>query len=333
MSGRRERIAWVAGAVGLTRIMEYVARRPSLLVLNYHRIGDPKNGEYDPALFSATAEQFNTQVRFLKNRYRLVSLDEALEVLTKGSAEPSILVTFDDGYADNYHIAYPVLKSHATCGTFFLPTGFIGANRVPWWDAIAFMLRHSRRRIVTLAEPASISVDLAKFRPALRAVLRAYKLPSMRDPARFLSQLSEATGIDPPESFQRPLFMSWEQAREMAAGGMDLGSHTHTHQILGKLTFEEQVAELAQSKEMIREKTGVAPVSVSYPVGKPGTFTADTFTALEATGYRAGFSFYGGINIPRHTSLCDIKRIPVDFDHSLARIRSTVSGMIATAPQ
>lgn len=327
---KREKLARVASALGLTRFLECVGRRPILLVLNYHRIGNPGENEFDPALFSVSAEYFDAQVRLLREQYRIVSLAEALKGLATGFAEPSILITFDDGYLDNYEVALPILKRHGVPATFFLPTAYVGTNRLPWWDAIAYMLRKSLRPMITIGDPDPVSIDLTDYRLALRTVLRLYKLPAMSDPERFFAQVSEATGVEPPQCAPKRLFLSWADAQEMVHAGMDIGSHTHTHSILGRMTLQQQKDELAHSKEMIRRHAGYHVTALSYPVGNPTTFSNDTFRALAANGYTAAFSFYGGVNIPGSTPMFNIKRVPVNFGQSLSHVRLMVSSMVAT---
>ena len=93
-------------------------RRDCLIVLNYHRIGDPSETVGDPGVFSASAEEFGRQVAFLRARYLPVGLDEAVRFV-EGRADgraARVLVTFDDGYIDNYRLAYPILKTQGVPG-------------------------------------------------------------------------------------------------------------------------------------------------------------------------------------------------------------------------
>ena len=86
-------------------------KKPVLLVLNYHRIGDPGLTEYDDGVFSATAEDLDAQVRFLKRRFHVVGLDETLELIARRAfRRAAVILTFDDGYRDNYDLAYPILS-------------------------------------------------------------------------------------------------------------------------------------------------------------------------------------------------------------------------------
>ena len=73
------------------------------------------------------------------------------------------MITFDDGYLDNYEIAYPILRSHGAQGVFFLATGMVGSCEIPWWDRIAYLVKTARKRQFTLHYPADLAVDLDKM--------------------------------------------------------------------------------------------------------------------------------------------------------------------------
>jgi hypothetical protein len=114
--GKRELLARGLLWSGASFLLSQLPARDSLLVLNYHRIGNAEDDLFDPGVFSATAEQFDYQIAYLKRRLSLVTLDEALAFVDGTIKEKTrrcrVLMTFDDGYLDNYEIAYPILRSH-----------------------------------------------------------------------------------------------------------------------------------------------------------------------------------------------------------------------------
>ena len=141
-------------------------------------------------------------------------------------------------------------------------------------------------------------------------VLRLYKRAENSDTARFINELSDAAkGNELPESLRR--FLSWDEAREMTAGGMVIGSHTHSHHVLSQLEPERQLQELSNSRAILKKQLGVAPDAIAYPVGGKSSFTELTQSAVREAGYRAAFSFYGGVNSPGSISAFDVKRIGI----------------------
>src|SRR5579863_5915793 len=111
-AGKRERLAHYLSAGRIPALLSRLPAKDSLLVLTYHRVGDADRDPWDPAVFSATADEFEEQVAYLKRNDYLASLDESLEFLegtSRGKGQRfRVLMTFDDGYLDNYSIAFPL---------------------------------------------------------------------------------------------------------------------------------------------------------------------------------------------------------------------------------
>lgn len=319
-SGRLSRLC---ERFGITRLLELAARDECLVVIAYHRIGRAEETIYDPGVVGLTSEQFEQQLAVLKRYYRIVTLQESLEFIFRPSARFGIgvLLTFDDGYLDNYNVAFPILRAHGVQGTFFLSTSFVGTLRVPWWDQIAFLLSSTKHTNLELSYPR-MKLDLSGDRKsAIRCVLRAYKSEPI-ELAPLLSALQRACEVDFPERSSSPLFLNWEQAAEMLAGGMAFGSHGHSHDILAKLSPEQQYEDLARSRAILSEKLNIDVDTLSYPIGGQQSFSANTICAAQRAGYRAAFSFYGSINFRRRKiNPLDIRRMSPYPDPGAVRLQ------------
>jgi peptidoglycan/xylan/chitin deacetylase (PgdA/CDA1 family) len=326
--GNRELLARGLYWSGAASLLASLPARNVLLVLNYHRIGSPADDLFDPGVFSATAEEFDAQIAFLKRKVSLVTLDEALAFIEgrdKAMARRCrVLITFDDGYLDNYSQAFPILRSHGAQGVFFLVTSMVGSSCVPWWDRIAFVLSTARRRRFHLRYPAALEVDLDGNAMTCREVLRLFKKPENNDPERFLSELKQAA--DPEELPAMPRrFLNWDEAREMIAGGMAIGSHTHSHPVLSQLDPARQSEELAQSRDILKRQFGIEADALAYPVGDTNSFRERTGHLARDLGYRAAFSFYGGTNLPENTQPFDVKRVGIgDQSHARFRVQTAI---------
>jgi len=323
--GKREVLARGLLWSGASLLLSQLPKRDLLLVLNYHRIGNAADEAFDPGVFSATAEQLNEQISYLKRSVSLVTLEEALAFIEGNLKEQTrrcrVLVTFDDGYLDNYEIAYPILRSHGAQGVFFLTTSMIGSSHVPWWDRIAYLVKTARLRRFCLRYPAELKVDVDKDgqTESLQAILKLYKSPANTDPARFMLELAEeAQGSEVPETQRR--FLSWDEAREMSRGGMAFGSHTVSHPVLSQLEPERQREELVQSRAILKEQLGIEVHALAYPVGHQASFSDETQRLARESGYRCAFSHYGGANLRGKTSLYDVKRTKI-VSQSLVRFQ------------
>ena len=223
------------------------------------------------------------------------------------------MITFDDGYLDNYQIAYPILRSHGAQGVFFLATSMVGSSEMPWWDRIAYLVKTRAQTpdsLSAIRHELAVDIETNGIDASLNHILKFYKLPDNSNPAHFLQELAqEAGGEESPATPRR--FLDWTEAREMIAGGMAIGSHTHSHCVLSQLPPESQREELSQSRNILRDKLGIAARALAYPVGGKTSFTAETQDAARQAGYRAAFSFYGGTNLPNGINPYNVNRIGV----------------------
>jgi peptidoglycan/xylan/chitin deacetylase (PgdA/CDA1 family) len=335
MTSKRDQIARALYATGVTRMAKGWPKRPSLIVLNYHRIGDPTTTLYDAGVFSATPEDFDWQLEFLASRFHIATLGEAIDIATGKTTltRTAILLTFDDGYLDNYEFAFPLLRRRGLTATFFLATSFVASSHPPWWDEIAYLAKTCNAEKLQLFYPRAIEISLRDRNSAVKHLLDVFKSPEVQDPTRYLDELREAcgqNGTKMPLGSER-MFLDWKEASEMLEGGMFIGSHTHSHRLLAKLSEQEQQDEVSVSKKIIERELKIRCDSLAFPVGKKTTFSSVTRQALRDSGYEAAFSFYGGINGVEKWDPFDIKRVAVEATTSKARFALQLNLAAATA--
>ena len=138
---KRARAARAARWCGLLALLERRPKRPGILVLNHHRVAYPDACPYDHGVIDSTPEQFERQIRWLQRHFRILTLEEVEEAVAgrRPIRDCGALITFDDGYIDNYAVAFPILKSLGVQGTFFpphllrgkFPRSVVGLDRVP----------------------------------------------------------------------------------------------------------------------------------------------------------------------------------------------------------
>jgi peptidoglycan/xylan/chitin deacetylase (PgdA/CDA1 family) len=296
---------------GLRSTLEYVSRWSGLVALNYHRIGDGSDSSLDRALWSADADSFARQVRFLKSHLDLITPDDLPAVLGKRRGRFG-MITFDDGYRDNFEAAYPVLQAEGVKATFFIASGFMGTQQVPWWDEIAWMVRRSPLDSVQMPEwlEAPVVYDAPDRVAAIGALLRAFKKIPYESTGLFLEALSEATrsgrcaGAD--------LWMTWDMVRSLRAAGMAIGGHTVTHPVLSMADPARQKSEIIGSIERIAQELREPVTCFSYPVGGRKAFNEVTVDILRAAGIRYAFTYYGGFRRFDDWVDYDVRRIAIE---------------------
>jgi len=301
-----------------------------VLILNYHRIGNWHHSLLDRNLWSATDEDFDAQIRMIAENFDVVSLADFETILPNGRGR-RVMITFDDGYRDNYSNAYPILKSHGIPATFFITTGFLDNAQLPWWDEIAWMVRSSPLKAL---EPnrwttASVSFDEPDRELAINRLLSIYKGLSGSFTDEYLKFLGEALQCGRgPDQVAHELWMTWDMIREMRDNGMTFGGHTHTHPILANLSPEEQDVEIGTCHRRLIEELGEPIDAFSYPVGGPKSFNAATRDALARHGFRWSFTYLGGYCHYSQQDHLAIPRTAIETDIDLPLFRA-----ITTLPQ
>lgn len=324
---KREWAARVFGASGLRTLATRLLPWSGILSLNYHRIGVAGSSPFDHGLWSASVEAFDRQVAWLKAHFDVIRPQD-LPCAQKTRKGRFVLLTFDDGYRDNYTNAFPVLTQYGIPATFFITTGFLDNPRLAWWDEVAYLIRTCPREQIDLrpwiAEP--IRFDHPTRERNIRTVLATYKsLPGNRTDA-FLGALANATGTGRfPPSEVSDVWMTWEMVREMHKAGMEIGGHTVNHPILSRLPADEQLQEIRESVNRLRTVLGGSIQSFSYPNGDIGSFNDETRASLRSVGIEYAFSYYGGYRTFDQWDPLDIRRVSVESDTSL----SLFKGMVA----
>jgi peptidoglycan/xylan/chitin deacetylase (PgdA/CDA1 family) len=312
---------------GLRILLGRAIEWSGLLVLNYHRVGDGKESPFDRGLWSADAQAFTDQIRFCKSQLDLITPDDIPRVMTNGSGRYA-LITFDDGYRDNYETAFPILKAEGVPATFFIATGFVDSPQVPWWDEIAWMVRTSRKDRVELSGwiPSPISFDKPDREEAVRTFLRAYKSMPVDSNDRYLDALAEATGSGRcGKDVVNHFWMNWDMLREMKSAGMTVAGHSVTHPILARAPRERQRDEIFGCATRLAEEMGEPMRYFSYPVGGPNSFNSVTQECLREAGVQYAFSYYGGFRRFGDWNNYDVRRVAVETYLTADWFRSIVT--------
>ncbi|MFI5093670.1 MAG: polysaccharide deacetylase family protein [Candidatus Acidiferrales bacterium] len=299
---------------GLRALLGRAMEWSGLLVLNYHRVGNGKESPFDRGLWSAGTEAFTDQIRFCKSQLDLITPDDIPHVLARGRGRHA-LITFDDGYRDNYEIAFPILKRESVPATFFIATGFVDAPQVPWWDEIAWMVRTSRLDRVEFPGwvPAPVSFDEPEREGAVRTFLRAYKMMPAESTSRYLDALAESTGSGRcGEDVGNNFWMNWDMLREMKSSGMTVAGHTVTHPILACAPIKRQREEILGCGTRLVEEMREPMRYFSYPVGGPNSFNSVTHDCLREAGVQYAFSYYGGFRRFGDWNDFDVRRVAVE---------------------
>ncbi len=281
------------------------------LILVYHRIAEIPG---DPQLLGVAPERFAEHLEVLRKAARPMRLLDLARDLRDGTIPArAVVLTFDDGYADNLYAAKPLLERFDVPATVYVTTGFIGATREFWWDELDRLLLRpetlpeslsaeiggatlrwvlsepkrpnnsdlARRRGWSVAEPRDPGPRQRAYRE-LCAVLRGLRAPEQD---ALLERLATWSGGD-RRARETHRALTAEEVRRIAEGGLvDVGPHTVTHPVLSSLPGEEQRREIQDSRRDLEGLVGRRVESFAYPYGDKSSYDAGTVALIQDAGF------------------------------------------------
>jgi peptidoglycan/xylan/chitin deacetylase (PgdA/CDA1 family) len=317
---RQRALASLLRNTGITalRLRHYPHRLP---VLAYHRILDDDTDPAtlpDPGLFSARLSDFRRQLQWLTRYFDCVTF----QGLTRHAARqrPPLIITFDDGYEDNYRLAWPALRDAGAAAVFFVTTDFIDQHRPLWFDRASHALRSSGNTL-----PEDLLRRLPPARPdenLLQRCLLWLKSLDQQQREQMLVRLERHGNIASAPSGTP---MNWDQLREMAASGMEIGSHSCSHAVLANETPAQIRAELSQSKLRIESETGQPCQSIAYPVGGDTAISDEVVAEARHCGYAYACSYVSGMNSLPPVIPWRLNRLHVELDQSDAELSASIA--------
>lgn len=302
--------------LGLIWFARHVFPRRGVLILAFHRVNDHA---VDILNLRVRVKDFETQLTYLRKHYRLVSLQEAIDTLRSEKNLPSntVVITFDDGYTDNYLHAFPILQKLSIPATIFLTLEPIETRSALWFDEIQGCILSTHVH----------SVDLRKFSlPAFPIATRKQKQKMIehiveeikrnwdfKKVPMFIDYLHRQLSV-PRKNGKSDLMLTWEQVTDMKGGGIEFGAHTMTHPILTHIGDQELNYEIAKAKEILEGKVGAPVAFFAYPNGEARDFNAVVVDRLKSCGYRGACTLIPGVN--SEPNFFSLKRLGIDEDYT-----------------
>jgi len=236
----------------------------------------------------------------------------------KALPDYSVLVTFDDGFRNNYTLAAPILKKYGVPAIVFLTTGLIGNNELLWPQEV-------RERIIDGTTNKSRNGTQCNDDLAEKAVAKCKKM-SHEERMIYLVELRKSTTLNLEEPWKKELyeFMSWDEVRQIREFSVELGGHAVSHPILSSLAPEKLRDELRFCKEKIESETGEECYSFAYPNGEETDFNETVIEEAKQAGFRIAFNLYERRN-PVVLNPMSIDRLCVTRDLSLLEFEKLLS--------
>ena len=275
----------------LTALAAPAGPKSRLSVFYFHRVLEKP----DPLLpYEPDARMFDRMLGWIGSQFRVLDPLEACDRLYDSSlpSRPAV-ITFDDGYRDNYTVALPILQRHGMKAAFFVATGFLNGGMM-FNDRVIEAIRHCQKEMISLSgvwgrERRLPLRDIDDRRRATDVILSGIKhLPPderRESVARIEGQCARGLAAE------TPMMMSPDQVAGLRRAGMAVGGHTRSHPILLKLGDADAYAEIEGGLDDLAAILGERPAIFAYPNGKPGNdFDARHVAMVERAGCRYAFT-------------------------------------------
>lgn len=303
---------------GCIHFLENVKDKPGI-ILAYHRILPKESVEItytQPGMY-VTTETFEKHMAFISKNFSIMSLEDLAHDPWPDNA---CIVTFDDGWADNYTHAFPILKRYGIPATIFLSTNMVGKRVWPWTDRISFYIHSAPlKEFIDIWEEVLQKSGLEHLKPFFtsqnKGAVREQVINNMKamDNPEVLSIMDELDKVMANQNHElmktRP-WLTWDEVMEMREAEISFGSHTHNHLILTRVPLCQARDEILTSQKTLSEKTGLPVTMFCYPNGD----SSDEIIRIVAdAGYKIAVTTKRGF-INESSSLLALNRIMMHDD-------------------
>jgi peptidoglycan/xylan/chitin deacetylase (PgdA/CDA1 family) len=309
-----------SGLLGLCRNRR---RTNTALILRYHSVGgqdDAIPSYIDPSL-CVPLSAFEHQMQFVREYYTPVSLDQLYAAIADGRPFPprAVVITFDDGYRDNYSYALPILRKYGLPAMFYITAGCVDTDDVLWTSKLRYYFMATHERALRLQHPQLQALDLssddarqASYAQTVALIKSVGRRQGGDEVFREVEAALKVTNLDPLKGSM----LSWGEIQEMSRAGMGIGAHTLTHPNLPGLPPEAAEAEVAGSKALIEGRANVPVRHFAYPNGRGVSHFNDAVREIvRASGFLTSVTSING-PVGRIDDLFTLRRVGVYRKHA-----------------
>jgi len=279
------------------------------IIINYHCFVHSYDNviETHPSVAHLISD-FKREIKFLKSHFEIIPLDVAVNKIQnkEGFDKPTVCITVDDGYKDNYDLLLPVLQEENVTVTIFLSTSVIGTENMNWYDQLANSILHAHDQPFSvkglLSGKTFLMDSIRTKRSAYVEIVETLKGMDILERNQCLEDIKVCLGV--PKVDTR-IMLNWDEVCTMSKAGITFGAHTHTHPILTKMPLDEAKKDILRSKQKIEKELGSEVKHFAYPNGREEDFNED----LRQYCKEIGFSSVSTLNYGNNKRLFDIWRL------------------------
>lgn len=282
-----------------------IATSSGILVLTLHRVLDDYEFERSdsPPGMVIRRRTYAELLAYLKMNFDVITLSGDPANWRHGGRRPRIAITFDDGWTDTLEFAYPLSESNQLPIAVFVCSGLAGLSSPFWPEGVCRAWKtalHSPEGMATFLAICAESGLTGEWRPnfssgrdldRLLAAVKGLAQETRNELVQRLSRLVTRQGINGATS-RLESTMNWEDMKALSLAGVQIGSHTQSHEILTRLPLARAQSEVGDSKIEIEARLGVPCRMIAYP---NGSWSRPVRDLVQQSGYSQAFTNAPGI--------------------------------------
>ena len=264
-----------------------------------------------------TETKFINFLKRIKKNGKVLSLDETIYRIKNKLNLPNntYVITFDDGFENNYSVAAPILAEMNMPATFYFSTDFIENNSISWIDKIEYAFEKKKEGEILLPYAMkkvkfnSINSKIKILNNIRKIVKSNFKI----NIDRFLSQIFKELNIVMPKTLNSPIDkkINWKQIKHLNSEELfTVGGHSHEHKSLASMQIKEMRQQIRKSFYYFKIRAGITLKHYSYPEGQKNDFNSQIINELKKRNIISCPTAINGHN-SFSTDLFKLKRIMV----------------------
>jgi len=329
-------LLYFTGALHLAKLIN--RKHCRIPIVTYHSITDePQSDKHRSCLdlqqMVVTKRTFSRHIQYISKNYSVIGLDDLIDFISSGKVLPvdPLVITFDDGFRDNYTNAYPILKEHNCKATFFIIGNTQVPNAVVWLHLLYEIVDELTGGRFRFHLDDSVSFDFTELdnEAKIKTISRLTKILSRLSYEKKISLLRKIcsqNNLDFTHVNNGRLHMSAEEISELCRDGNLVGAHTMSHDNLATLTESERDREITQSRNIAKRICHKTSVPFCYPHGTKSSYNEDVREVVKKSGFGCAVTTVEGMNT-KYTDLYELKRIEIR-NFNRIELMAHLSGLI-----
>ena len=307
---------YLFGGKGITLMFHRV--RPKLLMSKFEQ-----NKQWE-----ITPENLENIIKFfIKNKFNIISANQINDFINSSNKTPFVIFTFDDGYFDNLEYAYPVFKKYNVPFTVFVTSSYIKGKRYPWEFLIEnFLNEISNFSFIYLNKKFSYK-DLNENEKT-KVFSQIYSIIKNNNNSNNLDNtLENIFGDYLTSNYKTIEIIKPEMISELKNDKIvSFGIHTDNHYVLSQLTYNEQLNEINNSLDYLKNLLGDANYVMAFPYGGSNDINSDTLKIINTTNIKYCFTTWPGNIFAKSNSIL-IPRYSIEMKTDEKELNYLINGI------